>query len=191
MKIVYALMAAVSLSAFAQDAAKTEGKLQPEPAKTELKPQDSAQATTAAPAAPVAATEPAPLHLGAKDKLPSTVTQLIIIDREPGDPAARAAVTRNAVLVHYTGWLYDPSKPDGKGTQFDSSVGRPIPFGFIIGAGRVIKGWDQGVVGMKIKGKRTLIIPPHLGYGERGAGGGVIPPNATLIFDVELINIVN
>jgi FKBP-type peptidyl-prolyl cis-trans isomerase FkpA len=194
MKIVYALMAAVSLSAFAQDAAKTEGKPQQEPARTEAKPQDSAKAPTAAPAAPAAAAapaEPAPLRLGADDKLPSTVSQLITIDREPGDPKARAAVTRNAVLVHYTGWLYDPSKPDGKGTQFDSSVGRPIPFGFIIGAGRVIKGWDQGVVGMKIQGRRTLVIPPHLSYGERGAGGGVIPPNATLIFDVELINIVN
>lgn len=168
MKIVYALMAAVSVSAFAQDAAKTE---------------------TAAPAA-AAPAGPAPLRLGAEDKLPTTVTQLIIIDREPGDSKARTAGPRNAVLVHYTGWLYDPSKPDGKGKQFDSSTGRATPFGFIIGVGRVIKGWDQGVPGMKIKGKRTLIIPPSLGYGERGAGG-VIPPNATLIFDVELVDIVN
>jgi FKBP-type peptidyl-prolyl cis-trans isomerase FkpA len=167
MKIVYALMAAVSVSAFAQDAAKTE---------------------TVAPA--VAPAEHAPLRLGTHDKLPGTVTQLITIDREPGDPKARTAAPRNAVLMHYTGWLYDPSKPDGKGTQFDSSVGRPIPFGFVIGAGRVIKGWDQGVPGMKIKGKRTLIIPPSLAYGESGAGG-VIPPNATLIFDVQLVDIIH
>ena len=177
MKIVYALMAAVSVSALAQDAAKTEAK-----------PREAAKSETAAPAA--APAEQAPLRLGTHDKLPATVTQLITIDREPGDPKARTAAPRNAVLMHYTGWLYDRSKPDGKGTQFDSSVGRPTPFGFIIGAGRVIKGWDQGVPGMKIKGKRTLIIPPTLGYGERGAGG-VIPPNATLIFDVELVAIVN
>jgi len=179
MKIVYALMAAVSVSAFAQDAAKSEAK-----------PREAAKTETTAPAAAAAPAEPAPLRLGTKDKLPATVTQLITIDREPGDPNARTAAPRNAVLMHYTGWLYDPSKPDGKGTQFDSSAGRATPFGFIIGAGRVIKGWDQGVPGMKIKGKRTLVIPPSLGYGERGAGG-VIPPNATLIFDVELIDIVN
>ena len=169
MKIVYALLAAVSVSAFAQDAAKTE---------------------TTAPTAAVAPADPAPLRLGANDKLPTTVTQLIIIDREPGDPKARIAAPRNAVLMHYTGWLYDPSKPDGKGAQFDSSIERRIPFGFIIGGGRVIKGWEQGVPGMKVNGKRTLIIPPSLGYGERGAGGA-IPPNATLIFDAELLAIVN
>jgi FKBP-type peptidyl-prolyl cis-trans isomerase FkpA len=169
MKVVYALMAAVSVSAFAQGSAKTE---------------------TTPPAAVAAPAEPAPLRLDPKDKLPATVTQLIIIDRELGDPKARTAATRNAVLMHYTGWLYDPSKPDGKGKQFDSSIGRPTPLGFIIGVGRVIKGWDQGVPGMKIKGKRTLIIPPALGYGERGAGGA-IPPNATLIFDVELVSIVS
>ena len=92
------------------------------------------------------------------------------------------------VIVHYTGWLYDPSKPDQKGAKFDSSRDRQVPFGFIIGAGRVIKGWDEGVVGMKVGGQRTLIIPPAMAYGERGAGG-VIPPNATLIFDVELVEV--
>ena len=90
-------------------------------------------------------------------------------------------------LVHYTGWLYDAAAPDNKGKQFDSSVGGE-PFEFPLGAGRVIAGWDQGVVGMKVGGKRRLVIPPVMGYGERGAGG-VIPPNATLVFDVELVEI--
>lgn len=94
------------------------------------------------------------------------------------------------VSVHYTGWLYDPSAPDGKGKKFDSSVDRGEPFVFPLGAGRVIKGWDEGVAGMKVGEKKTLNIPPELGYGAQGAGGGLIPPDATLIFDVELIEIV-
>ena len=181
MKIVYALIATVTFSALAQDATK---------------PQEAAKSVTPAPVAvppvvaPAPPAEPASLRLTGKDKLPTTVTQLITIDREPGDNKAKTAVARNAVLVHYTGWLYDPSKPDGKGAQFDSSVGRATPFGFIIGAGRVIKGWEQGVAGMKIKGKRTLIIPPQLAYGDAGRPP-VIPQSATLLFDVELIDIVS
>ena len=92
------------------------------------------------------------------------------------------------VSVHYTGWLYKPEVADKHGIKFDSSRDRGKPFVFPLGAGRVIKGWDQGVVGMKVGGQRTLIIPASMGYGARGAGG-LIPPNATLIFDVELINV--
>ena len=90
------------------------------------------------------------------------------------------------VSVHYTGWLFDPSATDQHGSKFDSSRDRGQPFVFPLGAGRVIKGWDQGVVGMKEGGQRTLIIPSDMAYGARGAGNA-IPPNATLIFDVELI----
>jgi FKBP-type peptidyl-prolyl cis-trans isomerase FkpA len=92
------------------------------------------------------------------------------------------------VVVHYTGWLHDPSKADGHGAKFDSSHDRRDPFEFKLGAGQVIRGWDEGVAGMKVGGKRTLIIPPEMGYGARGAGG-VIPPNATLIFDVVLVSV--
>ena len=99
----------------------------------------------------------------------------------------KEAVAGKTVDVNYTGWLYDAAAKDHHGKQFDSSVGRG-PFSFPLGAGRVIKGWDEGVAGMKVGGKRTLVIPPELGYGARGAGG-VIPPNATLVFDVELLDV--
>jgi FKBP-type peptidyl-prolyl cis-trans isomerase len=91
------------------------------------------------------------------------------------------AVAGKTVGVHYTGWLVD-------GTKFDSSKDRGRPFSFTLGRGQVIAGWDQGVAGMKVGGKRKLVIPPHLGYGASGAGG-VIPPDATLTFDVELLSV--
>ena len=90
------------------------------------------------------------------------------------------------VKVHYTGWLHDPAAPQGRGRKFDSSKDRNDPFRFGLGAGQVIRGWDEGVQGMKVGGTRVLLIPPQLGYGARGAGG-VIPPNATLVFEVELL----
>jgi FKBP-type peptidyl-prolyl cis-trans isomerase len=140
--------------------------------------------TTSAPA--VAQSPGTPSTNQGQSKLDAMPKDLQKIDTKQGNGAE--AVSGKPVIVHYTGWLYDESKPDKKGTKFDSSRDRQVPFGFFLGAGKVIKGWDDGVVGMKVGGQRTLIIPPSLGYGERGAGG-VIPPNATLIFDVELIEV--
>ncbi len=97
------------------------------------------------------------------------------------------AADGHIVVVHYTGWLYDEKAADHHGSKFDSSVDRNQPFSFPLGAGRVIKGWDQGVAGMKVGGKRTLTIPPDLGYGP--SGKGPIPPASTLIFDVELLEV--
>ena len=105
-----------------------------------------------------------------------------IVDTRPGTGSAAQAGQR--VLVRYTGWLSDGGK---RGKKFDSSDDNRGWFDFGLGAGEVIPGWDQGVAGMKIGGKRTLTIPPELGYGATGAGDGLIPPNATLIFDVELL----
>lgn len=116
-------------------------------------------------------------------KAVTTASGLQIIDTKAGTGAAPR--TGQTVVVHYTGWLYVNG---AKGKKFDSSVDRNEPFEFPVGAGRVIKGWDEGVGSMKVGGKRTLIIPPQLGYGAQGAGG-VIPPNATLIFDVELLGL--
>ena len=118
--------------------------------------------------------------------MPTTPSGLQIADVVEGS-GAEATPGRN-VKVHYTGWLHDPAAPNGRGAKFDSSKDRGEPFSFPLGAGRVIRGWDEGVAGMKVGGQRTLIIPPDMGYGARGAGG-VIPPNATLIFDVELLDV--
>ncbi|HEX7559273.1 MAG TPA: FKBP-type peptidyl-prolyl cis-trans isomerase, partial [Usitatibacter sp.] len=114
---------------------------------------------------------------------------LVKKDIAPGK-GERAIEFKTPVHVAYTGWLYDGCAKDFKGEKFDSSEGRVTPFGFIVGAGKVIKGWDEGLPGMKEGGKRTLIIPPNMGYGAAGAGGGRIPPNATLVFDVELLDII-
>jgi len=121
----------------------------------------------------------APAH-AQQGKRMTTADGLTIIEVQEGTGPTAAGKT---AVVHYTGWLYTNGQ---KGKKFDSSVDRNEPFDFPVGQGRVIKGWDEGVATMKVGGKRTLIVPPALGYGARGAGG-VIPPNATLMFDVELL----
>jgi FKBP-type peptidyl-prolyl cis-trans isomerase FkpA len=143
-----------------------------------------ASEAASAPAAEVAAAE-TPATPAETTPTGSENMALQKTDLAPGTGAEISS--GQTALVHYTGWLYDAAAPDNKGKQFDSSVGGE-PFEFPLGAGRVIAGWDQGVVGMKVGGKRRLVIPPVMGYGERGAGG-VIPPNATLVFDVELVEI--
>ena len=114
---------------------------------------------------------------------------LVKIDTVVGTGAEAAVGSK--VYMHYTGWLYKPMAVKQHGRQFDSSrdPGRGQPLDFVLGTGRVIKGWDQGIVGMKVGGKRTLIIPGHLAYGKRGMPGGGIPPDADLIFDVELVSV--
>ncbi len=113
------------------------------------------------------------------------VDKLTVIDHKVGTGAE--ATTGMDVLVHYTGWLYDDSAKNKHGSKFDSSRDHGAPFSFTLGQGRVISGWDQGVAGMRVGGTRTLLIPAALGYGAEGAGGD-IPPNASLVFDVELID---
>lgn len=131
----------------------------------------------------IAAVAPLRGSAGAASQVIEMPDGLKYTDTKSGDGATAAA--GNKVSVHYTGWL---SKDGAKGAKFDSSVDRGQPFDFTLGAHQVIAGWDEGVAGMKVGGQRTLIIPPELGYGSRGAGG-VIPPNATLIFDVELLKV--
>ena len=117
-------------------------------------------------------------------EMTTTDSGLTITTTQTGSGAEAAA--GNTVSVHYTGWLYDPESDGGRGTKFDSSVDSGQPFGFALGAGRVIAGWDEGVAGMRVGERRELIIPADLAYGSRGAGG-VIPPDATLLFEVELL----
>ena len=139
---------------------------------------------TPAPATAPAET-PAPLVVGSATPGPAA-EQLIITDTKIG--TGKEAGTGATVYMHYTGWLYRPLAKHMHGKMFDSSVGRD-PLDFVLGAGRVIKGWDQGIQGMKVGGKRTLIIPSELAYGSRPAPGGGIPPNSALIFDVELVDV--
>jgi FKBP-type peptidyl-prolyl cis-trans isomerase len=141
----------------------------------------------AAALAVVTLTTPSPMAFGAADGAPGKMSELPsglkYTDSKVGNGAT--ATAGHKVSVHYTGWLYNNGE---KGKKFDSSVDRGEPFSFGLGAQQVIRGWDEGVAGMKVGGKRTLVIPPELGYGARGAGGA-IPPNATLIFDVELLKV--
>jgi len=137
----------------------------------------------AAALAVVSLTAPLPAANGAPAKMTELADGLKYTDTTVGTGAD--ATPGHKVSVHYTGWLYNNGQ---KGAKFDSSVDRGEPFTFTLGAQQVIRGWDEGVAGMKVGGKRTLIIPPNLAYGARGAGG-VIPPNATLTFDVELLKV--
>lgn len=114
------------------------------------------------------------------------VQKLTVIDTKVGTGAT--ATNGKEVTVHYTGWLYDENAKDHHGSQFDSSLDSGKPFTFPLGEGRVIEGWDKGVAGMRVGGKRTLLIPASLGYGDNGAGDA-IPPGASLVFDVELLNV--
>ena len=158
-----ALLAAIALSGCSSAPTQSAQPAAPAPSSTEASAAPESTAPTSS-----AATTPS----GGKLK---------ITDLKVGKGAA--AKTGQTVTVNYTGWLMD-------GTKFDSSLDRNQPFAFPLGAGKVIPGWDQGVVGMKVGGKRELIIPPQLGYGSQGAGG-VIPPDATLKFDIELLSVAN
>jgi len=118
--------------------------------------------------------------------MPTTASGLSYEDTTPG--IGDVAKAGHQVTVHYTGWLHDASAPQGRGRKFDSSRDRNDPFRFGLGRGQVIQGWDEGVEGMAVGGTRVLTIPADLGYGARGAGG-VIPPNATLVFEVSLLGV--
>ena len=181
-------------------AANCGGAEEPPPqqpaASTSVPPAETAPAekpaSTPAPPSPTASTD--------KPAAPAPVAPKASV--APKTPPARPAYTRTdlqvgtgqeaqkgrRLSVHYTGWLYDPAQPEMKGRMFDSSRERG-PFDFQLGAGQVIPGWDQGFDGMKIGGRRRLIIPPSLAYGVDGAGNGIIPPNATLLFEMELLGV--
>ena len=140
----------------------------------------------ASPETKTAAAPPAPAAPKACESPPK---ELVMKDITVG--SGKEVVLRSPTYVEYTGWLYDGCAPDLKGKKFDSSEGRQTPMGFVVGGGRVIKGWDEGVMGMKEKGKRLLVIPPDKAYGDKGAGNGLIPPNATLVFEVSVLNIIS
>jgi len=124
---------------------------------------------------------------GDTKKMDEKIQELVIEDTKIGE--GRESEKGLSISVHYTGWILDASKSDKKGDKFDSSLDRKQPFIFVLGVGQVIKGWDQGFDGMKIGGKRTILIPSEMGYGSRGAGNA-IPPNADLIFEIELLEIL-
>jgi FKBP-type peptidyl-prolyl cis-trans isomerase len=149
-----------------------------------------AEAAPAAAAPATADTSAAPAPEPVADATAPTGTETMAMQKIELAPGAGAEIkSGQTALVHYTGWLYDAAAPENKGNKFDSSVDRNEPFEFDVGKGQVIKGWDEGVVGMKVGGKRRLVIPPEMGYGARGAGGGLIPGGATLVFDVQLVEI--
>lgn len=141
---------------------------------------------SAPPAPPAPPPAPAPVAIAPANCTPAP-SELVVKELAPG--AGASLSFKSAANMWYTGWLYDGCKPDFKGKQFDSNIGK-MPLPLMVGVGKVIKGWDEGLVGMKAKGKRLLIIPPNKAYGSREAPGGAIPPNSTLVFEVEVMNIV-
>lgn len=174
--------------AHAEEAAKPSTPPKTETPQAVTTPKPIGSPTTHKKEAPKEATKKieTPVKAEAKAVLPKDVKELIAEDIIPGN--GKVASKGKSVKVHYTGWLYDPSAPLGRGRQFDSSVGKE-PFTFNLGAGLVIKGWDEGFNNMKVGGKRKLVIPSEMGYGARGAGN-VIPPNAPLMFEVELVDVL-
>jgi FKBP-type peptidyl-prolyl cis-trans isomerase FkpA len=198
-------MTAKTLIALAASAVFAAGCGGPEPAPTSAPP---SQQTVPADKPPVDIAAPPTVDPSAS--APSSKTEAAdkpapvapAAPRPPKAPPANPTYTRTdlkvgtgreaqkgkALTVHYTGWLYDPSRPGTQGRMFDSSKERG-PFNFVLGVGQVIPGWDQGFDGMKVGGRRRLIIPPSLAYGVDGAGGGIIPPNATLVFEMELLDV--
>jgi FKBP-type peptidyl-prolyl cis-trans isomerase FkpA len=168
------------------------------PPAAETPPAATAPAAQATPPAPDAPAAPAATAQPPAQAQPATPPGTVVLAEPVLDPLVATdtkvgtgaeATAGSKVFVHYTGWLYKPMATRQRGRQFDSSLSRGAPLEFVLGTGRVIKGWDQGVVGMKVGGKRTLVIPSYLAYGKRGAPGGGIPPDADLIFDVELVNV--
>ena len=143
--------------------------------------QGAAPAAQDAPPPPVLATPPAPPAPPAPVLNPLVKTDTVVGKGAEAQPGVK-------VFVHYTGYLHKPMAKNGRGREFDSSIKRGEPLEFVLGSGRVIKGWDQGILGMRVGGKRTLIIPSHLAYGSRGAGT-MIGPGADLVFDVQLVDV--
>jgi FKBP-type peptidyl-prolyl cis-trans isomerase FkpA len=175
--------AAASLAQAQTPAQQAAAPAQPAAAAQPSTSADAQAANPAAAAQPAAA--PAPIVPGSAEPGPPA-EQLIVNDVKVGK--GKEAMAGATVRVNYTGWLYRPLARNGKGRQFDTSIGQGRePLEFALGAGKVIKGWDQGVAGMKVGGKRTLIIPAELAYGPRSVG--MIPANSPLIFDVELLDV--
>jgi FKBP-type peptidyl-prolyl cis-trans isomerase FkpA len=153
-------------------------------------PADQAAAATAAPSSTeTAAAEPQAAQEAPVVKAPVTFAgpELLTEDLRPG--AGEPARSGKILTVHYTGWLYQPDALGYRGKKFDSSRDRGKPFQFMLGAGRVLKGWEVGLVGMQVGGLRRLVIPPEMAYGSKGFGNGLIPPDSTLVFEVELLGI--
>ena len=172
------LAAAIFASLFALAIANAEDAVTKAPAEPHAKSEAKSEAKAEAKKAKKGAKME-------KDK-PAEVKSLVTEDLVQGK--GKVATKGKMIKVNYQGWLYDPKAPMSRGKLFDSSIGKE-PFPFVLGSGQVIKGWDEGFENMKVGGKRKLLIPPSLGYGERGAGA-VIPPNATLMFEVELLDVM-